>query len=82
MPFVTAEHEDHDMGNGVFRVSASASASFDRPAPRPPRSPGAVREIRKRNRRLAYLEQHPEYFDNSEHELAGRKHYAESIKAI
>ncbi|KAL2758374.1 hypothetical protein ACRALDRAFT_1061572 [Sodiomyces alcalophilus JCM 7366] len=74
------------MGNGVFTASAPASApasvSFDRPAPRPPRSPGAVREIRKRNRRLAYLEQRPEYFDNAEHELAAPLLYDSLIRTF
>ncbi|ROT41666.1 hypothetical protein SODALDRAFT_343519 [Sodiomyces alkalinus F11] len=89
MPFVTspsvpARHENHNRGNGAFALSASSStfASFERPIPRPPRSPGAAGEICKRNRRRAYLEQRPDYFDNSEHELAAPLLYDSLIRTF
>ncbi|KAK4239477.1 coiled-coil domain-containing protein-domain-containing protein [Achaetomium macrosporum] len=44
--------------------------SFSRPRPRPARSPGHSAKIRAQNRRRAYLERHPSYFQSSDHELA------------
>ncbi|KAK4125150.1 hypothetical protein N657DRAFT_655244 [Parathielavia appendiculata] len=46
---------------------------FSRPRPRPPRSPGHSAKIRAQNRRRAYLENHPNYFQSDEHELAERE---------
>lgn len=52
--------------------SEASIAYPDKPIPRPPRSRSRLALLRVRNRRLQYLELHPSYFDNTEHELAGR----------
>lgn len=44
---------------------------FDKPIPRPPKSPSKTSDIRSRNRRREYIERNPKYFNNAEHELAG-----------
>ncbi|WYZ45497.1 hypothetical protein EsH8_VIII_000813 [Colletotrichum jinshuiense] len=46
------------------------SLQFDKPVPRPPKSPAKTNDIRSRNRRREYLDRNPEYFGNSEHENA------------
>ncbi|KAK8099420.1 coiled-coil domain-containing protein [Apiospora kogelbergensis] len=42
----------------------------DRPQPRPVRSPARSAQIRIQNRRRAYLDKNPAYFQSLEHELA------------
>ncbi|KAL2269365.1 hypothetical protein VTJ83DRAFT_1549 [Remersonia thermophila] len=49
---------------------ATPDDSLSRPRPRPPRSPEHAARIRVQNRRRAYLEKNPGYFESSEHELA------------
>ncbi|KAL1842813.1 hypothetical protein VTJ49DRAFT_4142 [Mycothermus thermophilus] len=49
---------------------ATPQDSMSRPRPRPPRSPEHAARIRVQNRRRAYLEKNPGYFESSEHELA------------
>ncbi|KAL2878000.1 hypothetical protein SGCOL_006747 [Colletotrichum sp. CLE4] len=46
------------------------SLPFEKPTPRPPRSPTVANNIRSRNRRREYLERNPKYFSDAEHELA------------
>ncbi|TEA19885.1 hypothetical protein C8034_v009816 [Colletotrichum sidae] len=43
---------------------------FEKPIPRPPRSPSKAEDIRSHNRRREYLARNPSYFENAEHELA------------
>ncbi|EQB53861.1 coiled-coil domain-containing protein [Colletotrichum gloeosporioides Cg-14] len=42
---------------------------YDRPVPRPPRSPTKSNNIRSHNRRREFLTRNPHYFQNSEHQL-------------
>lgn len=44
----------------------------DKPVPRVPKSPSRTAQIQAQNRRREYLSRHPSYFDNLEHELAGK----------
>ncbi|OHF03357.1 coiled-coil domain-containing protein [Colletotrichum orchidophilum] len=46
------------------------SMRFEKPTPRPPKSPTIANNIRSCNRRREYLERNPKYFDDAEHELA------------
>ncbi|KAI0204316.1 coiled-coil domain-containing protein-domain-containing protein [Astrocystis sublimbata] len=50
--------------------SLEPPAQYERPQPRPPRSPAHAAQIRVRNRRREWLSRHPSYFDSLEHELA------------
>ncbi|KAJ0384740.1 hypothetical protein COL922a_007742 [Colletotrichum nupharicola] len=43
---------------------------YDRPVPRPPRPPTKSNHIRSHNRRREFLTRNPQYFQNSEHQLA------------
>ncbi|KAF4815146.1 hypothetical protein CGCTS75_v013176 [Colletotrichum tropicale] len=43
---------------------------YDRPVPRPPRSPTKFNNIRSHNRRREFLTRNRQYFQNSEHQLA------------
>ncbi|KAI1756010.1 coiled-coil domain-containing protein-domain-containing protein [Xylaria castorea] len=57
------------------RASASPPESFpsspyERPQPRPPKTPAHAAQIRVRNRRREWLSRHPSYFRSLEHELA------------
>ncbi|KAI0435844.1 coiled-coil domain-containing protein-domain-containing protein [Xylaria telfairii] len=45
-------------------------SSYERPQPRPPKSPAHAAQIRVRNRRREWLSRHPSYFRSLEHELA------------
>ncbi|KAK1998155.1 coiled-coil domain-containing protein [Colletotrichum falcatum] len=56
------------------------SLNFDKPTPRPPKSPTKSDDIRYRNRRREYLKRHPGYFNNSEHELADTLLYDSLIR--
>lgn len=58
-----------------FDSPPSTPNSFSQPRPRAPRSPGHLARIRVQNRRRAYLDRHAEYFQSSEHELAGKTHH-------
>ena len=44
----------------------------DKPVPREPKSPARTAQIQAQNRRREYLARHPSYFENLEHELAGK----------
>ncbi|OAA53290.1 hypothetical protein ISF_08904 [Cordyceps fumosorosea ARSEF 2679] len=46
------------------------SRNDDKPIPRPPRSSAHAAQVQVQNRRREYLDRHPLYFDNLEHELA------------
>ncbi|KAI1851945.1 hypothetical protein JX265_008250 [Neoarthrinium moseri] len=48
----------------------SSMDAFSKPRPRVPRGPAQAAQVRKQNRRQAYLERHPTYFKSMEHELA------------
>ncbi|KAI8953312.1 coiled-coil domain-containing protein-domain-containing protein [Xylaria longipes] len=57
------------------RASASPpeslpSSPYERPQPRPPKTPAHAAQIRVRNRRREWLSRHPSYFRSLEHELA------------
>ncbi|KAI0805184.1 coiled-coil domain-containing protein-domain-containing protein [Xylaria sp. FL0064] len=49
---------------------ALSSPPYERPQPRPPKSPAHAAQIRVRNRRREWLSRHPTYFRSLEHELA------------
>ncbi|CCF38324.1 coiled-coil domain-containing protein [Colletotrichum higginsianum] len=53
---------------------------FDKPIPRPPKSPSKTSDIRSRNRRREYIERNPKYFNNAEHELADTLLYDSLIR--
>lgn len=55
----------------VARPSSPGDEAYVKPQPRPAKSPAKSAQIRIQNRRRAYLDQHPEYFNSIEHELAG-----------
>ncbi|KAI1820081.1 hypothetical protein F4861DRAFT_91637 [Xylaria intraflava] len=60
---------------GAIQASGSplnslSSSSYEKPLPRPPRSPAHAAQIRVRNRRREWLSRHPSYFRSLEHELA------------
>lgn len=46
------------------------SAPYERPQPRPPKTPAHAAQVRVRNRRREWLSRHPSYFRSLEHELA------------
>jgi len=52
------------------KSSSSPPASYERPQPRPPRSPAHAAQTRVRNRRREWLSRHPSYYLSLEHELA------------
>ncbi|KAH7308549.1 coiled-coil domain-containing protein [Stachybotrys elegans] len=56
--------------------------AHDRPVPREPRSVEVVARIQVKNRRRQYLEQHPSYFDDPEHELADPIQYQSLVKTF
>jgi hypothetical protein len=45
---------------------------LDKPVPRPPKSADKQAQIHIQNRRREYLQRHPSYLENKEHELAGK----------
>ncbi|KAI0546925.1 coiled-coil domain-containing protein-domain-containing protein [Xylaria curta] len=49
---------------------SSPSSPYERPQPRPPKTPAHAAQIRVRNRRREWLSRHPSYFRSLEHELA------------
>ncbi|OLN86065.1 hypothetical protein CCHL11_05192 [Colletotrichum chlorophyti] len=53
---------------------------YDKPTPRPPRSPARAKDIRSYNRRREYLNRNPSYFENTEHELADPLLYDKLIR--
>ncbi|KAI2622082.1 hypothetical protein GGS21DRAFT_373550 [Xylaria nigripes] len=59
---------------GAIRRSGSlnslSSFSYEKPLPRPPKTPAHAAQIRVRNRRREWLSRHPSYFRSLEHELA------------
>jgi hypothetical protein len=54
----------------VDELSLSSPISYERPQPRPPRSPAHAAQTRVRNRRREWLSRHPSYYLSLEHELA------------
>ncbi|KFA47512.1 hypothetical protein S40293_02168 [Stachybotrys chartarum IBT 40293] len=59
-----------------FKVEVSESKYImdqmnEKPVPRQPNPPEKVAQVKTHNRRREYLERHPSYFENREHELAG-----------
>ncbi|KAM7201436.1 Coiled-coil domain containing protein (DUF2052) domain containing protein [Naviculisporaceae sp. PSN 640] len=52
------------------KTSNSNLDSFSQPRPRPAKSAAELAEVRVKNRRRAYLDRHPGYFESSEHEFA------------
>ncbi|KAI0522126.1 coiled-coil domain-containing protein-domain-containing protein [Xylaria bambusicola] len=54
----------------ISSPESSASNSYERPQPRPPKTPAHAAQIRVRNRRREWLSRHPSYFRSLEHELA------------
>lgn len=53
-----------------LRVTSDPADVYFKPRPRPPKGPGHTAQIRVQNRRRAYLDRHPDYFESMEHELA------------
>ncbi|KAG6034236.1 hypothetical protein E4U41_006628 [Claviceps citrina] len=53
---------------------------YDKPVPRPAKTPAKAAQIRTQNRRRAYLERHPSYFDSVDRELADPILYERLIK--
>ncbi|KAI0423530.1 coiled-coil domain-containing protein-domain-containing protein [Xylaria sp. FL1042] len=51
-------------------LESLSSPPYERPQPRPPKSPAHAAQIRVRNRRREWLSRHPTYFRSLEHELA------------
>ncbi|KAJ3492515.1 hypothetical protein NLG97_g5338 [Lecanicillium saksenae] len=58
----------------------AVSSTPDRPVPRQRRSDAHRAQVRTQNRRRAYLQHHPKYFDNIEHELADPILYERLVK--
>ncbi|KAK5627058.1 hypothetical protein RRF57_002773 [Xylaria bambusicola] len=54
----------------ILSPESSTSNSYERPQPRPPKTPAHAAQIRVRNRRREWLSRHPSYFRSLEHELA------------
>ncbi|KAI0415758.1 coiled-coil domain-containing protein-domain-containing protein [Xylaria grammica] len=52
------------------RLEPLPSSNYERPRPRPPRTPAHAAQVRVRNRRREWLSRHPSYFRSLEHELA------------
>ncbi|KAF9869526.1 coiled-coil domain-containing protein [Colletotrichum karsti] len=46
------------------------SPRYDKPVPRPPKSPNKTRDVRAHNRRREFLIRNPGYFQTTEHQLA------------
>ncbi|KAG6001632.1 hypothetical protein E4U21_003987 [Claviceps maximensis] len=53
---------------------------YDKPVPRPARSPTKTIQIRIQNRRREYLKRHPAYFDSEDRELADPVLYERLVK--
>ncbi|KAH6688927.1 coiled-coil domain-containing protein [Plectosphaerella plurivora] len=64
MPFVTISEEE---ANATAQTRAPA---YEKPVPRPAKSPAKSREIRAQNRRREYINRNPKYFASTEHEFA------------
>ncbi|KAF2970547.1 hypothetical protein GQX73_g3033 [Xylaria multiplex] len=60
---------DHNYTSGP-PLEPLTSFSYERPQPRPPKTPAHAARIRVRNRRRDWLSRHPSYFRSLEHELA------------
>ncbi|KAI1433534.1 coiled-coil domain-containing protein-domain-containing protein [Xylaria sp. CBS 124048] len=58
-----------DLGPGSH-LNPSSPPAYERPLPRPPKTPAHAAQIRVRNRRREWLSRHPSYFRSLEHELA------------
>ncbi|KAI0975692.1 coiled-coil domain-containing protein-domain-containing protein [Xylaria arbuscula] len=56
------------------------SPPYERPQPRPPRSPAHAAQVRVRNRRREWLSRNPSYFRSLEHELADPSLYDALIR--
>ncbi|KAG5926909.1 hypothetical protein E4U42_002820 [Claviceps africana] len=54
--------------------------TYDKPVPRPAKSPAKTAQIRTQNRRREYLERHPAYFDSADRELADPVLYERLIR--
>ncbi|KAG5980880.1 hypothetical protein E4U43_006684, partial [Claviceps pusilla] len=46
------------------------NSMYEKPVPRPAKSPAKTAQIRIQNRRREYLERHPAYFDGEDREFA------------
>ncbi|KAI0195534.1 coiled-coil domain-containing protein-domain-containing protein [Xylaria flabelliformis] len=57
-------------GASASPQESSPSSPYERPQPRPPKTPAHAAQIRVRNRRREWLSRHPSYFRSLEHELA------------
>ncbi|KJZ74331.1 hypothetical protein HIM_06337 [Hirsutella minnesotensis 3608] len=61
------------------RINMDDVGPFDKPVPRPAKSPAQLARIQAQNRRREYLERHPSYYDDLDHELAGKSPAARLI---
>ncbi|KAJ6784629.1 hypothetical protein PWT90_04485 [Aphanocladium album] len=66
--------------SGPDQADASTPANSDKPVPRQQKSDTHSAQVRTQNRRRAYLQRHPKYFDNIEHELADPILYERLVK--
>ncbi|KAI3327200.1 hypothetical protein HD806DRAFT_386101 [Xylariaceae sp. AK1471] len=74
-PLIDSPVSSHPAPSGPTHTSPTpqeslSSLPFERPQPRPPKSPAHAAQIRVRNRRREWLSRNPSYFRSLEHELA------------
>lgn len=68
-PLIDSPESPHSHTNTTL-LETSSSHPYERPQPRPPKTPAHAAQIRVRNRRREWLTRHPSYFLSLEHELA------------
>ncbi|KAI1186878.1 coiled-coil domain-containing protein-domain-containing protein [Nemania serpens] len=71
-PLLDSPHISHpgDNHSSTSLPELSSPPPYERPQPRPPKTPAHAARIRVRNRRREWLSRHPSYFRSLEHELA------------
>ncbi|KAI1163929.1 coiled-coil domain-containing protein-domain-containing protein [Nemania serpens] len=71
-PLLDSSQTSHpdDNHSSASPPELSSLSSYERPQPRPPKTPAHAAWIRVRNRRREWLSRHPSYFRSLEHELA------------
>jgi FtsZ-interacting cell division protein ZipA len=68
----SAQHQEDKNMQSHSEPQRETPLPLSRPNPRPPRSQEEIAKIRVKNRRREYLERNPAYFQEAEHEFAGK----------
>ncbi|KOS18838.1 hypothetical protein ESCO_000077 [Escovopsis weberi] len=61
-------------------ASSDAGSCYDKPVPRPPKTPAKLAQLQRQNRRREYVRRHPSYLAQLDHELANPVLYGRLVK--